>query len=448
MKFYENNQTIKQSNNPTIQRWISLLGILVILLVGCQSEADFSEPPIEVDLKNTASFTVSEDLAKQIALGFFSSDSSFIAERKSKQTPKIREVARVSLADSLDFEAFVINESEGFVMIAGDSRVMPILAYSSFGKLNPEDFQEVNGLKVWYQETMSQIDLELKEIESVHPIVYEEWKKYSQDFDSKGRILDNSIASNYNSNCQEWYQYGQFMCSPYMTAYEKLPLYSYNPNDTTGIRWGQTGISNHMAPINNIDTCDCNDRSPIGCGTVAIAQTLLYFEPNTTYSYQLMPKQSNACKIPSTSGEISLALLMYNSAIAANTVFNYVGTCNGLTYPWDISPALEIMGMQDGGNTSNFNPWLLNNELYQGFPAIFYGHDGLFQWHIWTCDGFKQHNYKAYDCDIDGCIEWSYTWYYMNWGWDGGSNGWFASGVYSPGSSNYNNGLKMITGIR
>ena len=55
---------------------------------------------------------------------------------------------------------------------------------------------------------MSQIDSELKEIESVHPIVYEEWKKYSQEFDSKGRILDNPIASNYNSNCQELYQYG------------------------------------------------------------------------------------------------------------------------------------------------------------------------------------------------------------------------------------------------
>jgi hypothetical protein len=74
----------------------------------------------------------------------------------------------------MDFEAYVINDMEGFVMVSGDSRIMPILAYSSEGELNPEDFQEVNGLKVWYRETMAQIDRELKEIHSVHPIVYNE----------------------------------------------------------------------------------------------------------------------------------------------------------------------------------------------------------------------------------------------------------------------------------
>lgn len=164
-----------------------------------------------------------------------------------------------------------------------------------------------------------------------------------------------------------------------------------------------------------------------------------------------MPKYSNACQTPGSSGETSLALLMYNSALAANTDFNFGTTCNGMTLPWDISPALESMGMQNGGNTSNFNPSLLSNEIYQGYPAIFYGHDGLFEWHIWTCDGFKRHNYRSYDCGIDGCMEWSYSWYFMNWGWSGSQNGWFSSGSFAPyGSSgdNYNNGLKMITGIR
>jgi hypothetical protein len=58
-------------------------------------------------------------------------------------------------------------------------------------------------------------------------------------------------------------------------------------------------------------------------------------------------------------------------------------------------------------------------------------------------------------------MEWSYTWYFMNWGWndsdlnpnDGvylNSNGYYSSGVFTPfgSTSNYNNGLKMITGIR
>ncbi|WP_409681995.1 C10 family peptidase [Algoriphagus aquaeductus] len=416
------------------------MGILVILAFGCESETNFSEPPVEFNSKKLDSFLVSEDLAKQIALGFFKSDSSFIAARKGGGTPKIRQVSRVALTDSVDFEAYVVNESEGFVIIAGDTRIMPIMAYSSVGELKPEDFQEVNGLKVWYQQTMSQIDNELKTIKNVHPIVYKEWKKYNQGFDTKGRIWENIVASNYNSNCEQWYQYGQFMCNPYMSVYERQPLYS------TQISWGQSGISNFYAPTNSSCTCS---KSPIGCGPVAIAQTLWHFKPGN-YSYTSMPTYSNSSCFPAGTGEYSLASLMHNSALAANTSFNFFG-CNGMTTPSNISSALVTMGLQSGGSSSSFNPWLLNNELYQGYPAIFSGYDNLDQWHRWTCDGFKQHNYKAYDCDIDGCVEWSYTWYYMNWGWNGSSNGWFGSGNFAPNGSlgpNYNNGLKMITGIR
>ena len=39
----------------------------------------------------------------------------------------------------------------------------------------------------------------------------------------------------------------------------------------------------------------------------------------------------------------------------------------------------------------------------------------------------------------------------MHWCWDGGQNGWFFMGSFAPygsGGINFNNGLKMITGIR
>lgn len=199
--------------------------------MGCEGGLTTEEPSIQVDkIESVASYKIDSEMAKKVAMGFFTEDSSFIAARKGKPSPKIREIARVSLSDSLDFEAYVVNESEGFVMIAGDSRVMPILAYSSEGELNPEDFEEVNG------------------------------------------------------------------------------------------------------------------------------------------------------------------------------------------------------------------------------------HDGLFEWHIWTCDGYKRNNYRSYDCDLDGCMEWSFTWYFMNWGWNDktnpgetkSTNGYYSSGVFIPygSSKNYNNGLKMITGLR
>lgn len=122
-----------------------------------------------------------------------------------------------------------------------------------------------------------------------------------------------------------------------------------------------------------------------------------------------------------------------------------------MTLPSSIRPALTAMGMQSNGSVSTFNPNLLRNELSQGYPAIFYGHDNVFtEWHIWTSDGYSRHNYKSYNCDTDGCVEWHYSWFYMNWGWNGGANAWYASGVFQPNgsNSNYNNNLRMITGIR
>lgn len=121
-----------------------------------------------------------------------------------------------------------------------------------------------------------------------------------------------------------------------------------------------------------------------------------------------------------------------------------------MTYPWDIRTALNVIGMQSNGSISTFNPALLRNEISQGYPAIFYGGDNLLQWHIWTSDGYRTHNYKSYNCDTDSCVEWHFSYFYMNWGWDGGANAFYASGVFQPNGSsrNFNNDLRMITGIR
>lgn len=143
--------------------------------------------------------------------------------------------------------------------------------------------------------------------------------------------------------------------------------------------------------------------------------------------------------------------LMLSVAISANTDFYFLGTCNGMTLPSSIRPALTAMGMQSNGSVSTFNPNLLRNEFSQGYPAIFYGYDNVFtEWHIWTSDGYRRHNYKSYNCDTDGCVEWHYSWFYMNWGWNSGANAWYASGMFQPNgsNSNYNNNLRMIIGIR
>ncbi|EPA00297.1 hypothetical protein A33Q_0168 [Indibacter alkaliphilus LW1] len=406
---------------------------------------------IEEDLKD---FSISEDLAMKTAVSFFSTDSSVISARIAPSSVKIKELEKVKLDDSKSYEVYLVNDQDGFMILSGDSRVMPVLAFSPTGSISKEDLNEVNGLKVWFANTMEQIEEELKGVESVHPIVYGEWKKYTQDFDPMGRIWEDAgnIAS--NTNCYEWYEYGQFMCSPYFTLNQNGPLYSNQ------ISWGQSGISNYFAP--GLWNCECG-RSPIGCGAVAIAQTVWHYRRNQTF-YSSMPQFSNTTCTPSTQGQQNLAHFMLQAAVLAKTKFNWFG-CNGMTYPWEIRPALSLLGMQSNGSISTFNPALLRNEISQGYPAIFYGRDNLLQWHIWTSDGYRTHNYKSYNCDTDSCVEWHFSYFYMNWGWNGQNttnpniinnpnydshNGFFGSGVFQPNGSNtsYNNDLKMITGIR
>jgi hypothetical protein len=66
------------------------------------------------------------------------------------------------------------------------------------------------------------------------------------------------------------------------------------------------------------------------------------------------------------------------------------------------------------------------------------------------CEGYKKNIYSEFDCDIMNCVTWEYHQTYMNWGWDGDANGWFALGDFSPTGSSYNytGNLRMAYGFR
>ncbi len=163
-----------------------------------------------------------------------------------------------------------------------------------------------------------------------------------------------------------------------------------------------------------------------------------------------MPRFSNNSCQASTYGQLELARLMRACGNAANSTYHFFG-CNTMTIPWGVPSALQSLGLSNGGNDTSFNPSTIENEVYQNYPIIFYAYDTIVNWHIWVCDGFDQHNYSQYNCDTQQCDIWSYEYFYMNWGWNGSSNGWYAANNFVPNNSpgiNYNSGLSMISGIR
>ena len=63
--------------------------------------------------------------------------------------------------------------------------------------------------------------------------------------------------------------------------------------------------------------------------------------------------------------------------------------------------------------------------------------------HAWVVDGYNQ---------TTGCYEnglsYSYIYYYMNWGWNGGENGWFGCGDFTPAGYNFNYKSGAVVGIK
>jgi hypothetical protein len=356
----------------------------------------------------------------------------------------------------------------GFAIISADVRAMPILAYSLSGDPFPtQEAATVNGLGLWFKEAKAQMKDVVKSASSADSIVIKEWKKYltgNLNLPKGGRMATNT-------NCQEWYTTGQYMCrnSTYFSSNSANPnvpgpLFSYaNPENPSGLRWGQSRIANANAPDAGAIACTSSSnesfcgRYPAGCGPVAMAQVLWHFKPNGPYDYWSMPNSSfsSACTFTQP-GELALAALMRACGDAAGSIYGFLGSCNTLTYPSSIPSALQNLGLSSGGSLSSYSPSTVMNDLYQRNPVILIGTNSDptftgFDQHIWVCDGFDEHRYSEYNCDTHQCDEWSYLYLFNNWGFDGRGNGWYATGDFRPnfpGVGNYNQNVRMISGIR
>ena len=362
---------------------------------------------------------------------------------RTTSTNEIKEIETVA-DDNKSPLFYVINyKAGGFIVVSSDLRTMPVLAYSETGSLDSKQAPSVNGLKIWFDFAKTQIKAIKKETYGADSIVIKEWKKYAafkKVKSSGGR--KSSVAT--NTSCQEWYTIGQYMCQN--STYTRGPLLSW-PGNSNGVRWGQDRISNFMVPYRN--GCGACDRDPAGCGAVAMAQVLWHHRPNTSFDYAAMPLISNTSCTASTFGQLELARLMILCGATASSNYHYAATCNTYTNPWNIPAAISSLGMSNGGSVnSGFNPSIIQNEIAQNNPVILFAADAITNWHIWVCDGVNTNSYNTYNCDTGYCDTWSYTYFYMNWGWEGGSNAWFASGNFNPGNSNYNNYVHMIKGIR
>lgn len=198
-----------------------------------------------------------------------------------------------------------------------------------------------------------------------------------------------------------------------------------------------------------------NGRPPTGCVATAMAQIMRYWQHPSTYNWSIMPSYANKY-MSSTTGTLEIAKLMKDIGTSVNMTYDCnQGSTSSLPYArsafvntFSYSSSASIINYDSSTIESYFIP-----QINMNIPILMSGVDAtLGVGHAWVCDGYKRnvttliHNpgtvYEYQTYAISG------FYLSLNWGWNGGSNGWFLYTNFSPSNYNFNSGQQCIISIQ
>lgn len=317
----------------------------------------------------------------------------------------------------------------GFVIVAADDNVTPILGYSDEGIFDPDHIPQ--NVKKWIEEYKTQIryviDNEIPATEEIQ----EKWISYIK----KGN--QSSVKS----------AMGTSSVSPLVQT-----------------KWNQSTYYNDSCPFDS----QYNQRTVTGCVATAMAQIMKYWNypatgtgfhsynhqsygtlsanfGSTTYQWSSMPNIVN-------SSNNAVATLMYHCGVSVD--MNYGVAETGGSGAFIISTQSPIQHCSEyafktyfGYQTTlqgverinyNQNQWinLLKTELDNSRPVLYAGF-GSGGGHAFVCDGYDNNNF-----------------FHFNWGWGGAYDGYFSVNALNPdglgiggGTGEYNSGHQAVIGI-
>lgn len=373
---------------------------------------------------------VDQNVAQQVAQNFFENaiQENVVKHRKASLKPlshagakKIRRAVGSSYAPYYIFN----NEDGGFVIVAGDDRVQPILAYSADGKFVQDDM----------------------------PVQIQEWlDMYSEQIQY---IADHNISNDSIKNLWK-------ASSPYrVTATEIVsPLIQ--------TQWKQSPYYNDKCPVDS--SLILKDFHPtVGCVACAMGQVMKYYNfpsvgigshsynsknygtlsanfGRTRYDWNNMPVRLS---INSTQAEIdAVSTLLYHCGVSVD--MNYNGDGKGSSGAYVVLNAywkarkesaeesiVKYFGYNENTVKGKFksdyteSSWmaLLKNELDNKRPMLYAG-SGAAGGHAFICDGYDSNNY-----------------FHFNWGWGGNSDGFFSIQALNVQGYDFTQDQQAIIGI-
>ena len=370
---------------------------------------------VAVTMGNLGAGNVSQQMAQRIGERFLS--TSALGQKRA--AIELQLVSAAATRGGVDYYVFNNRGGNGFVIVAGDDRVKPILAYSTKGCFDPNDVAE--GFQFTLNSFRSEIQFIREHNLTATPDIVAEWESVlntgSLQRGSQARAVVGPLCQTiwnqnfpYNSQCPEdpegagGYVYAGCVAT---AMGQVMKYYDWPPQGTGSYTYNPDGYAQQTANFGETD-----------------------------YHFELMPLE-----LDSTSTEedyFYIAQFLHHCGISVD--MQYSGHGSG-AYSQDVITALnsyfrftcddmETLGFW-GFNFYTNEQWiqmLKDGGLDEHIPLYYSGSDDNGNGgHAFVCDGYDENDY-----------------FHFNWGWSGKDDAWCPIGALNTTKYAFNDSNSFI----
>jgi len=362
-----------------IHRWRAVAALLVIVSfsAGCRKDLGHSNQLPDYKAQLVDSLTAS-DIASRITHANMFDLLAADAHRTIESGFTIRDAQQLPAL-------YVFSYADtGFIVIAADRNMSPVLAFSDDSKLQSHGWS--CGMENWMSRMTEAVE-----------IVRKGWYDNSGQAAAQWAFIDKRLQNkNTGTSGSNLRPPPDEPCSG--TRYsERGPLLP--------VTWGQGCSYNTFCPPALTGPCGA---CPTGCVATAMAQVMAFHQRPTTYNWAVMP---------AASGNQDVAQLMLDAGLSV--YMQYTPTSSG-AYHSDIDDAFKYTFGYTFSNDVSYNSSQVLGNIQVNHPVILSGFDSNFGGHAWVADGYRVWTNPCF----------STIYLHMNWGWHeifGGDDesGWF-----------------------
>lgn len=438
-----------------------------LLLASCAEQeplADPIAPPLSVAVAAESTDEVTTGDIARVA-------ESFFGDGKAKTRSGGYSISTIYGEDGMP-AIYAVNFAgdNGFILVSATKRMLPVLAYSETGHYDVAG-QKPGGLELWQASAVEAVEaagaLPADSTEAYRFM----WRKYEEPampamaptsgmdeyVQAAQAIMMDSVMSWTNKHYEVHSILGEITgdpqkdeeiremvrtgIHPYLMDYwDVLSMVVIRDNPRTEIvenfmhsTWNQKfGYNISFPELNG----EAENFAAAGCGPTAVGQVMRYYQHPSSFNWTDMPLNS-----PNK----TISDLLYNIAERANAIYGVETS----TYFSDILNALRSYGY-NASDIAVHNALRTWNLIERKVPVIMRGSVASGYGHNWVASGGKSIQGRT-SVEVYSFAEWSrylpmyneYStlmspvyYFYMNWGWGGKDNGFFADDtLFVPGYS-------------